>query len=228
MTDLDLAGSAVTISADSTEQLHAVLDSVGGGSLIMEEGSAIEFDDAAGAGFDASVLDITINGSAASPVRIEGTLDHPFAMPAAAATMLATRCSFVNYAGAVSSPTWTLNNCRFVAALSISPRSAMIARTLYQSVKVEPFSGYDSSGQETYGNAVVVSCSVSPVQRRERTASGDVHTLTGTLIIFAGDADVQDRDRITLIDHPDREPVIASVDYCRDSRGRIEHREVRF
>lgn len=228
MTTLDLGGSIVTISGDTVEQLHLVTDSVGGGALILEAGAAIEFDDAAGAGFAATVESITINGTAASPVRIEGTLAHPFTMPAAACMMLATRCSFINYDGAVSSPTWTLNNCKFVAPLSISPRSAMIARTLHQSVKVEPFSGYDDSGQATYGNAVVVSCSVSPIQRRERTASGDVHTLSGTLIVFAGSADVQDRDRITLIDHPDREPIVAQVDLCRDSRGRIEHREVRF
>jgi hypothetical protein len=228
LTTLDLGGSIVTISGDAVEQLHLITDSVGGGALVIEAGGAIEFDDAAGAGFDESVLDIIINGSADAPVRIEGTLAHPFSMPAAACVMLATRCSFVNYSGAVSSPTWTLNNCRFIAPLTVSPRSAMIARNLHQSVKVEPFTGYDDSGQPIYGNAVVVPCAVSPVTRRERTASGDIHTLVGTLIIFAGDADVSDKDRITLIDHPDREPVVAQVDLCRDSRGRIEHREVRF
>jgi len=228
LTTLDLGGSIVTISGDAVEQLHLITDSVGGGALIMDAGAAIEFDDAEGAGFASSVMSVIINGSADAPCRVEGTLAHPFAMPSPSAMMLATRCSFINYSGAVSSPTWTLNNCKFVAPLSISPRSAMIARTLHQSVKVEPFTGYDDSGQPIYGNAVVVPCAVSPVTRRERTASGDIHTLVGTLIIFAGDADVSDKDRITLIDHPDREPVVAQVDLCRDSRGRIEHREVRF
>lgn len=117
--------------------------------------------------------------------------------------------------------------------LTVSPRSAQIARTLQQLCTVEAFDptqgvdGYSADdGTELYAAARTAACRIAPKFVRELRPNGDTIGAWGTVIIFAGDDPVTDRDRITLTDLPDRGPIIASVSYGFDHLGRVTHKEV--
>ena len=118
-------------------------------------------------------------------------------------------------------------------ALVISPRAAQIARSLNQTCTVEPFDptqgvdGYDpDDGTELYGEARTAACRVAPKFVRQFNPNGDTIGAWGTVLIFAADDPIEDWDRITLIDLPDKGPITATITYAFDHLGRVTHKEV--
>ena len=117
---LDLNGMSHTITADTTETYLAITDTSVGhdGTLVMEAGSTLEFDDASGAGFlaAATLITITVNGNSTSKCTIKSANsypDHRWILPASTVTMVATRCIFRDYEGSFDS-TWIQNNCEYI------------------------------------------------------------------------------------------------------------------
>jgi len=119
---LNLIGLTHTILASTTETYFTVTDSVGGGTLTLESGSTLEFDDAAGAGFLATAVAFTIiiNGNSTSKCTIKSANSYPdyrwtLALPAAILGDHATRCVFRDYVGTFPSETiWPKNNCEYI------------------------------------------------------------------------------------------------------------------
>jgi hypothetical protein len=117
-------------------------------------------------------------------------------------------------------------------ALVVSSRAASIKRSLRSSCVVEAFDptagteGYDDAGQELYAAGRTAACKIAPKFVREARINGDIIGAWGTVIIFAADDPITDKDRITLTDLPDRGPIIATVTYGFDHRGAITHKEV--
>jgi len=119
---LDIAGVTVILTADKTFNLFTITDSVGGGTLTLESGSTLEFDDAAGAGFLASAVAFTIiiNGNSTSKCTIKSANSYPdyrwtLPLPAAILGDHATRCIFRDYVGSFPSDAiWPRNNCEYI------------------------------------------------------------------------------------------------------------------
>jgi hypothetical protein len=100
----DLVGGAHTITADTTETYFTFTDSVGGGTLTLESGSTLEFDDTAGAGFLSTSLafTLTITGNSTSKCTIKSANSYPdyrWTLPSSLVTGVATRCVFRDYTG---------------------------------------------------------------------------------------------------------------------------------
>ena len=115
---LDLAGAAHTITADTTETYLTVTDSVGGGTLTIEAGAHLEFDDTAGAGFLSTSLafTLTVTGTATAWAYIESANSYPdnrWTLPPAATTVTATRCVWRDYTGSFPSA-WAINNPSYI------------------------------------------------------------------------------------------------------------------
>jgi hypothetical protein len=118
----DLAGGSHTITADTTETYFTFTDSVGGGTLTLEAGSTLEFDDAAGAGFLATSVAFTIivNGNSTSKCTIKSANSYPdyrwtLALPAAILGDHATRCVFRDYVGTFPAEAiWPRNSCEYI------------------------------------------------------------------------------------------------------------------
>ncbi len=114
----------------------------------------------------------------------------------------------------------------------MSMLATAVRSSLRQQCIVEPFDrmqgveGYDDMGQPMYGVPRTVPCRMTPRMARAQDLRGDVHTAVGTLLIFAADDPISDRDRITLPGQPDRGPIIAQVTTHYDLRGRPTHKEV--
>lgn len=119
----DLVGGAHTITADTTDAYFTFTDSVGGGTLTLEAGSTLEFDDAAGAGFliGSLAFTITVNGNSTSKCTIKSANsypDHRWTLPVPATIAgagSATRCIFRDYTGTFPTQVqWPQNNCEYI------------------------------------------------------------------------------------------------------------------
>lgn len=88
--------------------------------------------------------------------------------------------------------------------------------------------GYDENGQEVYGEPRTAPCRIAPKLIRQQGANGDEHGVWGTVVMFAGDDPISDRDRITLPGMEDRGPIIAQVTPFYDEEARLTHKEVVF
>lgn len=86
--------------------------------------------------------------------------------------------------------------------------------------------GYDDNGQEIYGAPRIAPCRIFPRMVRQEGKDGDVHGAWGTVIMFAADDAISDRDRITLPGMEDRGPIIVQVTPFYDHEGRVTHKEV--
>jgi len=101
---LDFNGTTHTIIADSTETWFQMTSTTGTGTLIMDSGSILEFDDALGAGFlpAASNIVIIVNGNSTSKCTIKSANSYPdyrWTLPSSLVTGVATRCIFRDYTG---------------------------------------------------------------------------------------------------------------------------------
>lgn len=112
---LDLAGGTHTIASDTTETYWYITDTSSGhnGTLILNSGAHLKFDDAPNAGFSsvASAITIIINGNSEAPCYIESVEDvphYPWKLPATTCSLTATRCKF-RYCEGDHSPNWILN-----------------------------------------------------------------------------------------------------------------------
>lgn len=115
---LDLAGAAHTITADTTETYLTVTDSVGSGTLTIEAGASLEFDDTSGAGFlsTSEAFTLTVTGTSTAWATIKSANSYPdnrWTLPPAATTVVATRCQWRDYTGSFDS-SWVLNNPSYV------------------------------------------------------------------------------------------------------------------
>jgi hypothetical protein len=115
---LDFNGTTHTIIPDSTETWFQMTSTTGTGTLIMESGSILEFDDALGAGFlpAASNIVIIVNGNSTSKCTIKSANsypDHRWSLPVATVSFTHTRCKFRNWSGEFS-PTWIPNNPEYI------------------------------------------------------------------------------------------------------------------
>jgi len=115
---LDLLGAAHTITADTTETYLTVTDSVGGGTLTIEAGATLEFDDTAGAGFLSTSLafTLTVTGTSTAWATIKSANSYPdnrWTLPPSATTVTATRCQWRDYTGSFAT-TWILNNPAYI------------------------------------------------------------------------------------------------------------------
>ncbi len=114
---LDLNGGTTTLAADSTTTYLAITDTSTNhdGTLVMNAGATLIFDDSDGAGFlsAATAITITINGNADSPCTIKSASsnpDYPWTLPATTTALTATRCKMRDYTGTRYSTAWVLNN----------------------------------------------------------------------------------------------------------------------
>jgi hypothetical protein len=110
---LDLVGGAHTITADTTETNFTATDTVGGGTLTLEAGSALEFDDTAGAGFLSTSLafTLTVTGTSTAWATIKSANSYPdnrWTLPPTGITGTTTRCQWRDYTG--SFPTGLIRN----------------------------------------------------------------------------------------------------------------------
>jgi len=111
----DLAGSTYTIAADDTVEFFKIIDSVGGGTLQMEEGANLIFDDLPGCGFDWTYRNwrLVVQATASTPAHIYSEHTHPtypWLLPWPGISVTAYRCVFTNYTGTFGS-TWILVHC---------------------------------------------------------------------------------------------------------------------
>lgn len=111
---LDLAGAAHTITADTTETYLTVTDSVGAGTLTIEAGATLEFDDTAGAGFlsTSEAFTLTVTGTSTAWATIKSANSYPdnrWTLPPSGTTGTATRCQWRDYTGSFPT-TLALNN----------------------------------------------------------------------------------------------------------------------
>ena len=141
---LDLNGGTHTIAADTTETYFAVTDASSGhnGTLVLEAGATLKFDDAPGAGFLAAgnAITVTIQGTSAAPCSIRSADDFPhnaWTMPGQGTTISAARCRFKGYSGAIAAAGWAFNLCDFgedlycsvddVRAITQAPATGLIS-----------------------------------------------------------------------------------------------------
>lgn len=245
---LDLAGGILIVPSDTEEAYYQITDSVGGGSLVMQAGSSLVFDDADGAGFDATppqvralvwdkvadtyesivpqLYSVSINGTAAAPCLLRSSSAealHRWALPTAL-VMTATRATFVGCTGEVGT-LWTLNEVELVPAVKISPLASVLARHMPQRCLVERFAGYSTGGTERYDATRSVACRVDERRVVSDGGSGAVHTAAGSVVILPGDELVSDRDRLA-VDGLGRSARPSSVRACYDHQGRRTHWEV--
>ncbi len=115
---LDLAGAAHTITADTTETYLTVTDSVGSGTLTIEAGATLEFDDTSGAGFLSTSLafTLTVTGTSTAWATIKSANSYPdyrWTLPPSATTVTATRCQWRDYSGSFATA-WILNNPSYI------------------------------------------------------------------------------------------------------------------
>jgi len=116
--------------------------------------------------------------------------------------------------------------------MPLTPLAAEIKATLLQECTVEPFdssagtSGYDEHGQEIYGAPRTAPCRIVPKQARQLGKDGDLHGAWGTVVMFAADDPISDRDRITLPGMEDRGPIVVQVAPYYDAEGQLTHKEV--
>lgn len=115
---LDLAGAAHTITADTTETYFTATDSVGGGTLTIEAGATLEFDDTSGAGFlsTSSAFTLTCTGTSTAWCTIKSANSYPdnrWTLPPSGTTVTATRTQWRDYTGSFATA-WILNNPSYV------------------------------------------------------------------------------------------------------------------
>ena len=116
--------------------------------------------------------------------------------------------------------------------MPLTPLAAEIKAGLRQTCTVEPFdhaagtSGYDEHAQEIYGAPRTAPCRIVPKQARQQGKDGDLHGAWGTVVMFAADDPIGDRDRITLPGMEDRGPIVVQVSTFYDDDGKITHKEV--
>jgi len=114
----DLVGGVHTITADTTETYFTFTDSIGGGTLTIEAGATLEFDDTSGAGFLSTSLafTLTVTGTSTAWATIKSANSYPdnrWTLPPSATTVVATRCQWRDYTGTFAS-TWILNNPSYI------------------------------------------------------------------------------------------------------------------
>ncbi len=223
---LDLEGGILIVPSDTEEAYYQVTDTHGGGSLVIEAGASLVFDDAEGAGFVPGLgFDITINGTAEAPCMLRSASAEPlhrWALPTAL-VMTATRATFVGWSGELG--TWTLHEVELVPAVVVSPLSAVLARHMPMRCQVERFAGYSADGTERYDAARTVACRADERRVPADAGSGAVHTAGGTIVLLPGDELVSDRDRMA-VDGLGRASRPSSVRACYDHQGRRTHWEV--
>ena len=124
---LDLSGSTVTLNDDTTYTYYQVTDTSGShnGTLILSEGTILEFDNKASAGFASagSAITMNINGLKANNAQIRSADPSPtydWSMPATTTYIDAEWCEFEHYSGSTSANYWGFSNCLFVGDRYIS------------------------------------------------------------------------------------------------------------
>lgn len=224
---LDLEGGILIVPSDTAESYYQVTDSVGGGSLVMQAGASLIFDDAAGAGFvQSAAFSISILGTAEAPcvIRSESTAPaHRWTLPTAQ-SMQATRATFSGFVGEQGSA-WTLNNVALLGAVPLSPMLPALKRLMTQRCTVERFAGYDPDGGERYDAPRTVACRSDGRRSVIADGNGTVHGIETTLYI-PGDEQISDKDRFTVDDIPGRAARASRVRACYDLAGRLTHWEV--
>lgn len=201
---LDLAGGTVTLAADSVNYYFTITDSVGGGTLIMDAGSSIVFDDAPGAGFlsTSENFTLTINGNSAAPCEIESassSATNRWTWPPLTIAVTATRCTFRQYATPFSAPShWTLNNCIFDYEIpTTAPYN--FTRWFPHRVDLGHLLGYGVRGSPTYDVAATVPCYITHKLNNVLTPEGNEVT-SDIMITVDGAVSVSQYDRIKLPD----------------------------
>ena len=118
---LNLNGSTVTLNDDTTYTYYQIRDaSVShNGVLIVGDGTILEFDNKASAGFAsaASAITINVNGLRTNNARIRSADPDPtyeWTMPATTTYIDAEWCEFEHYTGPTSANYWGFSDCLFV------------------------------------------------------------------------------------------------------------------
>ena len=203
---LDLNGQTVTLSADSVNYYYQITDtsSSHNGTLILQPGAEIVFDDASGAGFSsgASAITITVNGNSTSPCYVSSAISEPsndWTMPALTANVTATRCTFADYVIPFSAPgAWVLNNCVFEQPIpAVSPYD--FSMYFPHRLSIEVRQGYGMHGAPTYGAPTVVPGYYNSKIQNVLTSDGN-EVVSDSFILFNGGVSVHEYDRITLPD----------------------------
>lgn len=205
---IDLAGGVVTLLADSVNEFFTIIDSVGGGELIMEAGSSIVFDDASGAGFLSTSEDftLTINGNSTSQCEIESASSNAtnrWTWPPLTIAVTATRCTFRQYATPFTAPShWVLNNCTFDYEIpTVAPYN--FTRWFPHRVEIEHLSGYGIRGSPMYDVAATMPCYINHKLNNVITPDGNEVTSDISLLVD-GAVTVSQYDRIKLPDGTQR------------------------
>jgi len=114
---LDLNGGTHTVPMDVTETYWKITDTstLHNGTLILQSGAKLQFDDQPDAGFTSlcSAITVTVNGTAENPAYIRSAdlfPHHPWTLFPTTANMTATRCHFMGDTGEWANK-WVDNNC---------------------------------------------------------------------------------------------------------------------
>jgi hypothetical protein len=185
-TTLDLNGDHLTLSAGDVLSLYQVTDTSADhdGTLEMDAGSDLIFDDVRYAGFSsvASAMTLDLDGTIAAQAVIEVEdikPDYPWRLPADTATVSGDFGVMIDSQG-FKGTAWSVDNWEFVDTRSLQPGTV---GGLKEVVTIEPWSGaYDGYGKRAYGAAVAVHCHIMrrptmviDAQGREDISSVQVH-----------------------------------------------------
>ena len=212
---IDLNGDTLTIGPGVVLYVYQITDTSSGhdGTLVMELGSSIVWDDAPGSGFTAaaSAITWTINGTPTYRCGVHTNPLNPvnrWAMPVSTASITATSCDFRYYEKPlVLDPAWSFTDCTWDPAIPLGG-SGVFSVLFPQLATIENRIGYSDRGAPIYDTPVIYACYYIQQIQNILTPDGNEAVSTSNLLVD-GSVPVAQYDRVTLPDGSIR-PVLST------------------
>ena len=212
---IDLNGDTLTLSSGVVLYVYQITDTSVGhdGVLIMEQGSSIVFDDAAGSGFapEATNITVIINGTSTYRCGIHTAPLNPanrWELPPLTASFSASYTDFRYYAlPLVLDPAWTFYQCTWDYIIPVASSGAFSVLFPHL-VSIENRIGYSARGAPVYSSPVIYSCYYMQQVQNILTPDGNEAVSTSNLLVD-GSVVVAQYDRVTLPDGTVR-PVLST------------------